>query len=283
MNPILRPDRSLLILLFCMITSWSQPTSATPIEVTVGVADHLAPRVINTWKQHPDACEQDDYFSEKWLRTTLEFFLLWSCNTTGGVDATYKFKTYPNSARTRTELKKGSVMVMIDFPWGSFADDESLYKSSVVLPVGSFVKGLYTRPDRTDVLSVKTLKQLQSFVGVTNQTWVYDWAAMDELGVKKFHVSKYILMGRMVAHQRADFFIGEFPGNKDLSQYIEGIQFVPVPGVKVILRGSRHIALSKKVAHSEEVYHAIQTGLEIMRKRGILLRGYQTSGFLTLS
>lgn len=258
---------------------WSESAIAKPVEIVVGVSDSLAPRIIRTWQQYPDACAQDEFFSAEWLRTTLEFFILCRAVRLGGIEATYSFKNYPNSARTRVELKKGTVMIMVDFPWGDFANDESLYKSTAVLPVGSFVKGLYTRPDHKAVLSVKSLEELRKFRAASSRNWLYDWEALERMGVPKVSVPEYVQMGMLVLHGRADYFVGEFPGADDLSQYINGKKFIPVPGLKVVLPGSRHVALSKKFPHSKQVFDALQVGLYDMRARGLIQKGYRKSGF----
>ncbi|MCK7615749.1 hypothetical protein [Roseibium sediminicola] len=253
--------------------------AADPLVIRVGVADNLAQRINGTIERYPRLCEDDSFFSDKWLRTTLEFVILCRAVRLGGLDATYQLIPFPNSARTRFELKNGSVMVMVDFPWGDFARDESLYQSDAVLPEGSFVKGLYTRPDRSDVLAVRSLEDLKAFTAVSSSNWKHDWAALELMGVPRMDVAAYEQMGRAVEFGRADYLIGEFSGAGDLSQYINGVRFEPVPEVKVALPGTRHIAVSRKVPHAAEVFSAIQKGLRILRDRGLILKGYRTSGF----
>jgi hypothetical protein len=132
---------------------------AEPIEISIGVSDNLAPDIVRAMKQHPNACAQDDVFSTDWLRTTLEFFIVCRTIRIGGIEATYSFNNYPNSARTIAEMKKASFMIMVDLPWKKYTQDESLYQSVAVLKVGDFVKGIYTRPDHGSLLKVKTLEK----------------------------------------------------------------------------------------------------------------------------
>lgn len=267
-----------LFLLVAMLAC-VEVSAAESIEISVGVPDDSSQHIINVWKKHPHACEQDDNFSADWLRMTLEFFIICRAVRLGGVDATYRFENFPNSARARVELKRGEVMTMVDFPWGDFANDKSLYKSLAVLPVGSFEKGIYTRPDHTALLSVKTLDELRKYTAVSNKYWVYDWAALTRMKVKTINVARYDQMGAMVERGIADFLVAEFPGGDDFSQYINGVRFIPVPGIKVVLLGSRHIAISKRVPHSKQVFDAIQVGLKSLRDRGLIRKGYRTSGF----
>lgn len=278
MHKVLLIAASLLYAFFAI--TFAGPGAAEPINVNIGVSDNLGPRISRIMEDHPDVCEQDDFFSDKWLRTSLEFVLVCRAIRLGGLEATYTIYNFPNSARTREQLLAGSVAIMVDLPWHDFAQHEGLYRSGAVLRVGDFVKGVYTRPDHTELLKVRTLEELRKFTAVSSDTWVYDWAALQRMKVTAFTVSRYELMGRMVEMGRADFLVGEFPGASDLSQYINGFKFIPVPGIKIALPGSRHVAISKRAPHAKQIFDAVQIGLKILRDRGLIKKGYQTVGFL---
>ena len=96
--------------------------------------------------------------------------------------------------------------------------------------------------------------------------------------VDKISVPTYQQMGKMVENRRADYFIGEFPGVDDLSQYVNGVKLVPVPGLKLVLQGSRHVAVSKRFPHSKQVFDAIQIGVKDMHDRGLIKHGYRAVG-----
>lgn len=259
--------------------AFTSPAVSDPIDIHIGVSDNLAPGIVEILEHNPDVCAQDDFFSAEWLRTALEFIIACRSIRLGGLDATYTIHNYPNSARTRAELLKGTVAIMVDFPWGDFASHEDLYRSDPVLRVGDFAKGIYTRPDHTKLLKVKTLEALREFKAVSSKSWVYDWAALQRMEIESFSVARYSLMGRMVERGRVDFLVGEFPGANDLSQYINGFRFVPVPGVKVGLPGSRHVAVSRLAPHAKQIFDALQIGLKVMHERGLIKQGYQTVGF----
>jgi len=209
----------------------------------------------------------------------VEFVIVCRAIRLGGLEASYTIHNYPNSARTRAELLAGAFAIMVDLPWGDFGMHESLYRSDPVLRIGDFAKGFYTRPDHTALLKVRSLEGLRGFKAVSSKTWVYDWAALERMKIETFSVSRYELMGRLVERGRADFLVGEFPGGNDLSQYINGVRFIPVPGIKVVLPGSRHVTVSKRAPHAEQIFDALQTGLRIMRDRGLIEMGYRAVGF----
>jgi hypothetical protein len=274
-NPLI----TFLILVFATV-SFAPLAMAEPIEVRVGVSDQGASKIAQILEEHPKACEQEDFYSADWSRTAMEFFLVCRAIRIGGLDVTYSLQSYPNSARTRAELKKGSVMFIVDLPWGNFSDHESLYKSRAVLKVGDFVKGIYTRPDHKALQYVKTIEGLRKFTAVTSRTWFYDWDALERMKVKKIAVPKYVQMGRMVESGRADFLIDEFPRADDLSRYINGVRFIPVPGIKLALLGSRHVAVSKRSPQSKKVFDAIQIGLNVLHEKGLIRKGYLAVGFI---
>jgi len=263
-----------------LAASLTAPAASQPVEIAIGVSDNLGPSVTGILEQYPDVCAQDDFFSDKWLRTAMEFVIVCRAIRLGGLEAAYVIHNFPNSARARRELLKGTTAIMVDLPWGDFARQEGLYHSDPVLRIGDFAKGVYTRPDHAELLQVKTLQELRKFTAVSSKTWLYDWAALERMGIQTHSVATYSLMGTMVEGGRVDFLVGEFPGAEDLSQYISGFRFVPVPGIKIALPGSRHVAISKQAPHAERIFTAVQAGLKILRERGLIKQGYQTVGFL---
>ncbi|MPZ11539.1 MAG: hypothetical protein GEU89_15230 [Kiloniellaceae bacterium] len=262
-----------------LAVSFASPAVSEPIEISIGVSDSLGPSIVEIMDQYPNLCSEEEFFSDQWLRTALEFIIACRAIHLGGLEATYTIVSYPNSARTRAELLKGSVAIMVDFPWGDFASHEDLYRSDAVLRVGDFVKGIYTRPDHTELLQVRTLEELRKFKAVSNETWIYDWTALQRMQIETFTVSRYALMGGTVEGRRVDFLVGEFPGVSDLSQYINGYRFTPVPGIKIALPGTRHVAVSKLAPHAKEVFDALQVGLAALHYRGLIRKGYRSVGF----
>ena len=261
-----------------VIVLFTLPAVAEPVEISIGVAGKYVPEIVKVMKLHPNVCAEDAPFSPDWFRTVLEFIIVCRAISSGGIDATYSLVSYPNAARAKAELIKGHVMINIALPWKRF-QDESIYQSSAVIRVGEYIKGIYTRPDHIALLNVKTLKELRAFTAVCDKNWFYDWGALERMGVNKISAPTWSQMGKMVKGGRADYLLSEFTGNDGLSRYIDNTRFIPVPGIKIILQGSRHVTVSKKFPHSKEVFDALQIGLKNMHNRGIIKKGYRVSGF----
>ena len=97
--------------------------------------------------------------------------------------------------------------------------------------------------------------------------------------MEKISVPTYVQMGKMVENGRADYFIDKFTVADDLSQFVDGVKFVPVPGLKIALPGSRHVVVSKRFPQSKQVFDAIQVGLKSLHDRGLIEKGYRAVGF----
>lgn len=250
---------------------FSGPAPAEPINIAVGVGENRAPAIARLLKDRPTVCHEDDYFSDKWLRAVVEFSIVCRAIHLGGLDAVYEIKNYPNSARAQAELLKGVVALTLGLPRGDFSDNENLYKSMAVLRVGAFVKGIYTRPDHVELLKARSLEELQKFTAVSNITWKHDWALLERMKMRDlFSTPRYQQMVKMVQLGRADFLLSPFPKTDELSQMTDGFKIVPVPGIKVVLPGSRHVAVSKKYRNAKRIFEALQVGLRIMHERGLV-------------
>ena len=60
---------------------------------------------------------------------------------------------------------------------------------------------------------------------------------------------------------------------------VEGLELVPIPGIKVALPGSRHWPVSKAHPRGEEVFNALMRGIEELEKKNIIQRAYEECGF----
>lgn len=276
-NPVL----ILFSMLFAYAAAAVMPQAhAAPVEIEIGVSGNRAHLILQTMERRPDVCAVDDYFEPDWDRFELEFYIVCRAIRIGEFEATYTFQDYPNYARATAELSKGSYMIMIDLPWDDICQDkESQYCSIAVLPGGDFEKGIYTRSDHQAVLKIRTLEELRRFTAVSTDTWVYDWAALERMKIEVHSVPKWVHQLRMVRYGRADFMLEEFSAAEDMSYFIEGARFVPVPGVKIVFSGSRHAVVSKRFSHSKAVFEALQIGLKSLHDRGLIEQGYTSIGF----
>ncbi|MFC1673746.1 hypothetical protein ACFL12_06310, partial [Pseudomonadota bacterium] len=109
--------------------------------------------------------------------------------------------------------------------------------SDAIVRVGEFEKAIFTVANRTDVLAVRSLEDLQSFTGVMVKYWAVDMLTLNSMKLKGVvAVSRAELYPKFFETRRADFTISEFssietqPWAKNLKR---------VPGVKVSLVSPR--------------------------------------------
>jgi hypothetical protein len=89
----------------------------------------------------------------------------------------------------------------------------------------------------------------------------------------------WLSMVRMVNLQWIDFILMPFNSTPDKSFTMDKIHLVPVEGIAIALRDSRHFVISKLHPKGAETFQAINKGLRILREKGIISRAYEQAGF----
>ena len=59
----------------------------------------------------------------------------------------------------------------------------------------------------------------------------------------------------------------------------DGYEVIAIPGIKLMLDDSRHVAVSKHHPAGEQVFAALQRGLKQLRAEGRIKRAYTEAGF----
>lgn len=212
----------------------------------------------------------------------LDTILINRALTLGGLHFLLTLVEIPNSERERAMVLSGVIALAGTSQWDFFVDEnkDSLYQSEVIVPDGSFEKGLYTTKEKRSTFKVRTVGDLTSLTCVTNSNWLVDWRTVTALGFKKVEDTPTVAgMFRLVAGGRADVTVQSFSGNPDLSIASEGITLFPVVAVKVLLKGARYFVVSKKAPQSREIFESLQRGLVIMKKSDEINRALVETGF----
>lgn len=155
-----------------------------------------------------------------------------------------------------------------------------LFKTKAVVKEGEFIAGLYTRADNQRALQANTLEKVSHLSAASNSHWNADVKTLAELGIRKIQFSTYwVQIVRMVVAKRADVTLAPFQVNPDMKVMVDGLELVPIPGIKVALPGSRHWPISKTHPRGEEIFTALARGIEELEKRNIIQRAYEECGF----
>jgi hypothetical protein len=196
----------------------------------------------------------------------------------------YKFTYAPGKVNFRNTqmLQNGELLLSFDSYWKSDASplSDSIYISDEVIRNGEYVAGIYTSPKNKKTLAVKELIDLHKLTAISTPKWRTDWQTLQQLSLKEIVVQdSWLSMVRMVNLQWVDFILMPFNSTPDKSFTMEKIHLVPVQGIGIILKDSRHFVISKLHPKGSEAFQAINKGLKILRKKGTISKAYEQSGF----
>lgn len=77
----------------------------------------------------------------------------------------------------------------------------------------------------------------------------------------------------------ADIVLAPFQASDDMSLMAFGVKLVPVPNIKTSLLGKRVFIVSKKPKDGNAMFKALNKGIQIMHKEGLIEKAYEQSGF----
>ncbi|MBH9552176.1 hypothetical protein [Inhella gelatinilytica] len=214
-------------------------------------------------------------------RDVVELVLLMQALELGGWGPRPELVSVPTVPRLVRELALGQGVVSGTTYWKTDVDEPAAFHfSRPMVQDGEFVAGLYTLATRADVLSVRERGDLRALRFVSNRHWRVDWATLQALGVTQVaHADQWEAMPRMIRAGRADVVLAPFQPGTDMGLTVGGVSLVPVPGVKVALRGTRHYLIPKAHPQAHRCNEVLEVGLRGLQDQGVVRRAYQQSGF----
>ncbi|MGA1931412.1 hypothetical protein ACH5BF_01630 [Arcobacter sp. YIC-464] len=233
--------------------------------------------------ENKDPLKMTDFRGEHSRRSTVELVLLQQALERGGYKVpSLKFILTPSYTRKIVQLKNGSGFSSGTSLW--FYDLDKLrdfvYITEPLILKAEYEAGFYTVESNKKALSAKSLEDIQQLTAISNKYWVPDWRTLESLNLKKLiNTTKWKFIVRMVSINRGDFLLASFQPTPDLSFLTEGVKLVPIQGLKIGLNDSRHFAISKKYPNSKELFEALNKGIKILRKEGVITKAYKQSGF----
>ncbi|MEH6453603.1 MAG: hypothetical protein V7782_11255 [Psychromonas sp.] len=214
-------------------------------------------------------------------RDVVETILVQQALFFGGNRQSYNLITSDSSLQTIERLYDGSALISGTSVWQSkFVEQDNIYFSLPVINNGQFESAIYTHPENAAMLAVDDIQKLRQRRAISNKNWNINWYTLQSLNVAKvWHAEEFPSMVAMVNNHQADFLIAPFQSTEDLSLVLNNIRLVPVPNVKVALRGSRHFAISKNSKQSKVILQQLNRGLYLLKSQGIIKQAYEQSGF----
>jgi len=266
--------------LLCLLLAPPRTVMAQEAVLPVAVLAEALTRYQTILKEKGVSAEEiTDLKSPLANRQVADLVILQQALIAGGLRAHFAFIPVPNAVRGRESVRSGlAVLSGEDLFSMAFTDD--VFMSPPVIPNGAFVKGVYGLPDNAALQAVRTLDDLKKLSAVSSSEWKADWKTLKEIApARLISVAQHQSMFKVVQYRNIDFTLYEFPATSDLSQIVDGIRLVPVPGVKVVLRDSRHFMISRRNPDGERVYEALCRGLTVLQQQGVIERLFTDVGF----
>lgn len=274
-------------------------SSARLILLTLFLILHIAPleakthlRITSTeqvktsfdkWTTEKPLEQITNYSSPFANRATVELVLQLQALAAGGLDFDFEIIVTPNNARARIEVVQGNADITAETIWDSQIDSDAsaLLRTDPILREGEIEKGVYVLSSNHTILKVRSLAELQQFVGVAVNSWEVDVRTLRALKLKGLELpSKNESVFGMIAKGRADFTLLELSSEPDMGIELTGVRLIPVQGIILPLVGSRSWIVSKNSPDCKAIYDALSKGVKLMRAEGRITRAYKESGFV---
>jgi hypothetical protein len=275
--------RSVTLLLLAMVVAGSLSSIACAQSATAPIA--VLPDIRRDYQLFLGERQPADvnYYGGKHARRdVIELILLQQALKLGGFDHPLQFLTEENYFRSIRNVLDGKTLTISGTIWyEDLADQQDkLHISPPIVKDGQFIVGLYTSPNNQIALNSKTLTQLTKLKVVSSRQWKPDLQTLESLGFTKIMFTpNWINMARMINAGRVDIALSPFEMNPNKEIVVESIHLIPIEGVKIAIRGSRHWPVSKIHPLGEEFYAALVKGIIQLRNDGTIERAYRECGF----
>lgn len=228
-----------------------------------------------------DPLQINDYGGIGSRRGVVEVVLMQQALALGGINYPIRFIVTSSHARIIKQVHSGKAVMTGNSTWHDLLNNRDLlYISESIVDDGQSVAGLYTILENQKAISAKSLQDVRLLTAVSSKAWLVDWQTLNAMKMNSLiNTVKWSSMVKMVAKGRADFLLAPFQPSKDMSFTPEGIHLVPVPGIKVKLKGTRHFAVSKRHPKGKEVITALNIGIKLMKEQGVVNKAYTDAGF----
>lgn len=252
--------------------------AAPPVTAAIAVPNA---EIYNRWVADVKGCQNVRSFNrDKVTRPAVEAILTCQALKLGGYDGEFKLVEAPNYARALLMATEGQVSMPAESLGNENFDEKKFYFTKPVLLDGDIRVALYVMADKLKTYNVKTVEDLRKLKATTSSTWVKDWTALKALGVPIEEAGTWSSMLKMVAADRAQFIMFEFKPTPDFVTEQEGVKLAPLPGVRITLHGERSMAVSKAIPNAQEVFTALNKGIEILRANGTIARAWRESHYI---
>jgi hypothetical protein len=255
--------------------------NAQAAPAVTSVADPVNLEYVNTWIAEAKGCENiRNYARPNVIRFSVEAILACQALKLGGYDGEYKLVPAPNYTRAMLMAANGEATMPTETLWAEDLDEKKFYATKPLLADGEIIFGAFVKADKLKSYNVKTLADLKKLKAVTSRNWVKDWGTLTGMGVNTLDASSLESIYKMVGADRAQFTLWSFNALPSFEVTVESVTLAPLPGIKIVMRGERRLAVSRAAPNGKEVFEALNKGIEILRANGTIARAWRESGYI---
>ncbi|MGE4293901.1 MAG: hypothetical protein AB7E32_17040, partial [Desulfovibrio sp.] len=226
--------------------------------------------------------ELKDYSGPHARRDVAELVLVQQALAAGGMREEVEFLPTPSYGRLLAEVERGAALLTGNTVWLEDIREQgnAMLASSALIPEGRFEAGFYAPEHEARPLAARSSDQLRALRAVSCASWRPDWRALEALHpASLLRMNDWEAILRVLALGRADYTLAPFSNAPGLALETPELRLLPIPGFKIALSGSRHIAVSALLPRGRTVLQALDRGLEVLREQGVLEQAYRECGF----
>ncbi|TGG93226.1 hypothetical protein E4656_09195 [Natronospirillum operosum] len=220
-----------------------------------------------------------DYSGRYSSREVVEMVLLQQALAAAEVTLPIEFVAVDSGSAMKDALRDGSAVAAGTSFWlGELTPlHEDVRISTSVISRGQFEVGFYVHPDSV-VLEGQDVSSLRQ---ISTRQWQQDWQRLTETGFDALvHWDAWPSQVESVRSGEISFLIAPFQSNEHMLLELDDRTLAPVPGIKLALQGSRHLAVSRQHANGAFFNSALQLGLLRLKEEGRTEQAYIDAGFL---
>lgn len=204
-------------------------------------------------------------------REVVEVILLLQALNAGDYTHEVRLRTSPSEAQSMRLLAAGEANLLGTTQWKQTLErfESRIEPSFTAIRAGEYHFGLYGCKGQ---LSGATAN-FASISVVADKRRAVEWSALQQAGFKSLtDFSTREARAKMVCLARVQATVAEFPSSSNLDINRGGYTLAPYEGVKLVVDASRHYAISTSAVGHDAVSLAVNRGLKVIRRKGVVRR-----------
>ncbi len=229
-----------------------------------------------------DPLALEDFSGPGARRDVVEMILIQQALEAADVDLAFRFAVENDYGAILERLVSGNALATGTSAWLSdlMPRHPDIRITTSLIGQGEFAAGLYVRPDNHQALEARSVDDLARLIGISSSAWRADWLTLSELELGGLiDADSWPAMVEAVMAGEADFLLAPFQPTEGMVLPVEEGELVPIPGLKLGLVGSRHLAVSRAHPDSNLFNAALQLGLLRLKAEGVVEQAYTDAGF----